>query len=98
MSTNEVRSNDAARNAGVARIDMKLELVLIPVSDIDSAKELYARIGWRLNADRSPSEDFRLVQFTPPGSWCSVHFHHCCRTPWQDACSYALKSRGDEGL
>lgn len=98
MSTNEVRSDDAARNAGVARIDMKLELVVIPVSDIDRAKEFYARIGWRLNADRSPSEDFRLVQFTPPGSWCSVHLHHCCRAPWKDACSYALKSRGDEGL
>jgi predicted enzyme related to lactoylglutathione lyase len=53
---------------------MKLEVVVIPVSDIDRAKEFYERIGWRLNADRSPREDFRLVQFTPPGSWCSVHF------------------------
>jgi catechol 2,3-dioxygenase-like lactoylglutathione lyase family enzyme len=53
---------------------MKLEVVVIPVSDIDRAKEFYERIGWRLNADRSPSEDFRLVQFTPPGSSCSVHF------------------------
>ena len=74
MSTNEVRSNDAARNAGAARVDMKLEVVVIPVSDVDRAKEFYERIGWRLNADRSPSEDFRLVQFTPPGSWCSIHF------------------------
>jgi catechol 2,3-dioxygenase-like lactoylglutathione lyase family enzyme len=74
MSTNEVRSSDAARNAGVARIDMKLEVVVIPVSDVDRAKEFYERIGWRLNADRSTGEDFRLVQFTPPGSWCSVHF------------------------
>jgi catechol 2,3-dioxygenase-like lactoylglutathione lyase family enzyme len=53
---------------------MKLEVVVLPVSDVDRAKEFYERIGWRLNADRSPSEDFRLVQFTPPGSWCSVHF------------------------
>jgi catechol 2,3-dioxygenase-like lactoylglutathione lyase family enzyme len=74
MSTNEVRSNDAARNAGVARIDMKLEVVVIPVSDVDRAKEFYERIGWRLNIDRSAGEDFRLVQFTPPGSCCSVHF------------------------
>jgi catechol 2,3-dioxygenase-like lactoylglutathione lyase family enzyme len=74
MSTNEVRSNDAARNAGVARIDMKLEVVVIPVSDIDRAKEFYERIGWRLNVDRSAGGDFRLVQFTPPGSCCSVHF------------------------
>jgi catechol 2,3-dioxygenase-like lactoylglutathione lyase family enzyme len=74
MSTNEVRSNDAARDAGVARIDMKLEVVVIPVSDVDRAKEFYERIGWRLNIDRSAGEDFRLVQFTPPGSCCSVHF------------------------
>jgi catechol 2,3-dioxygenase-like lactoylglutathione lyase family enzyme len=74
MSTNEVHNNDAARNAGVARIDMKLEVVVIPVSDVDRAKAFYERIGWRLNIDRSAGEDFRLVQFTPPGSCCSVHF------------------------
>jgi catechol 2,3-dioxygenase-like lactoylglutathione lyase family enzyme len=74
MSTNEIRGNDAARNAGVARIDMKLEVVIIPVSDVDRAKEFYERIGWRLNIDRSAGEDFRLVQFTPPSSCCSVQF------------------------
>ncbi len=74
MSANEVRRNDAARNAGAARIDMKLEVVIMPVSDVDRAKEFYERIGWRLNFDRSIGEDFRLVQFTPPGSWCSVQF------------------------
>jgi catechol 2,3-dioxygenase-like lactoylglutathione lyase family enzyme len=74
MSTNEVRDNDAARSAGVARIDMKLEVVVIPVSDVDRAKEFYERIGWQLNIDRTAGEDFRLVQFTPPGSCCSIHF------------------------
>jgi predicted enzyme related to lactoylglutathione lyase len=74
MSTTEVRRNAAARNPGVARIDMKLEVVVIPVSDVDRAKGFYERIGWRLNVDRSAGEDFRLVQFTPPGSGCSVHF------------------------
>ena len=74
MSTNEVHSNDAAGNAGVARIDMKLEVVVIPVSDVERSKEFYGRIGWRLDIDRSAGEDFRLVQFTPPGSRCSVHF------------------------
>jgi len=74
MSTNKVRNNDAARNAGPAKIDMKLEVIVIPVSDVDRAKEFYERIGWRCDADRSTGEDFRLVQFTPPGSWCSVHF------------------------
>jgi catechol 2,3-dioxygenase-like lactoylglutathione lyase family enzyme len=71
MSTNEVWNCDAVRNAGVAKIDMKLEVVVIPVSDVDRAKEFYQRIGWRLDADRSTGEDLRLVQFTPPGSWGS---------------------------
>ena len=64
LSTSEVR----------ARIDMKLEVVVIPVSDVDRAKAFYERIGWRFNFDRSAGEDSRLVQFTPPGSCCSVHF------------------------
>jgi catechol 2,3-dioxygenase-like lactoylglutathione lyase family enzyme len=74
MSTNEVRGRDPAGKAGVAKIDLKLEVVVIPVSDVDRAKEFYQRIGWRLNIDRSAGDDFRLVQFTPPGSCCSVHF------------------------
>lgn len=74
MRTNEVNTSDAARIAGIAKIDMKLEVVVIPVSDVDRAKEFYERIGWRLDIDRSSGEDFRLVQFTPPGSSCSVHF------------------------
>ncbi len=72
--TYEVRANDAASQAAAARIEMKLEVVIIPVSDVDRAKEFYQRIGWRLNIDRSAGQDFRLVQFTPPGSCCSVHF------------------------
>jgi catechol 2,3-dioxygenase-like lactoylglutathione lyase family enzyme len=74
MSNDEVRSNEAAGSASAAKVDMKLEVVVIPVSDIDRARQFYERIGWRLNVDRSAGEDFRLVQFTPPGSWCSVHF------------------------
>jgi catechol 2,3-dioxygenase-like lactoylglutathione lyase family enzyme len=74
VSINEVRSNDTARNAGVARVEMKLEVIVIPVSDVERSKEFYGRIGWRLEVERSAGEDFRLVQFTPPGSCCSVHF------------------------
>ena len=70
MSTNEVRSNDAT----VARVDMKFEVVVIPVSDVDSAKEFYGRLGWRLDADYANGDDFRVIQFTPPGSGCSVIF------------------------
>jgi catechol 2,3-dioxygenase-like lactoylglutathione lyase family enzyme len=53
--------------------DMKLEVIVIPVSDVDRARDFYARLGWRLDADVT-RDDFRLVQFTPPGSGCSVQF------------------------
>jgi catechol 2,3-dioxygenase-like lactoylglutathione lyase family enzyme len=66
----EKRSNDARD----ARVDMKLEIVVIPVSDVDRAKEFYGRLGWRLDADFAAGDDFRVIQFTPPGSGCSVIF------------------------
>src|SRR5207253_8555357 len=53
---------------------MKLEVVIISVSDVDRAKEFYARLGWRLDADFTAGDDWRGVQFTPPGSGCSVIF------------------------
>jgi len=56
------------------RLDMKLEVVVIPVSDVDRAKGFYARLGWRLDADIVVGDAFRVVQFTPPGSSCSIHF------------------------
>src|SRR2546423_9530143 len=54
--------------------DMKFEIVVIPVSDLDRAKEFYRRLGWRLDADFASGDDFRVIQFTPPGSGCSVIF------------------------
>ena len=74
MSTNEVPSRDATRDASVARVDMKLEAVVIPVADVDRAKEFYEKLGWRLDADFPFDNGFRVVQFTPPGSGCSVQF------------------------
>jgi catechol 2,3-dioxygenase-like lactoylglutathione lyase family enzyme len=58
----------------VAKIDMKLEVVVIPVSDVDRAKEFYARLGWRFDREFRFANGLRAVQFTPPGSGCSVHF------------------------
>ena len=72
MSTTEVRTDDATSVARVGRFDMKLEIVVIPVSDVDRAKEFYGRLGWRLDADFAGGDDFRVMQFTPPGSGCSV--------------------------
>src|SRR5271155_3508124 len=57
-----------------SEIDMKFEIVVIPVSDVDRAKEFYAKLGWRLDADFDNGKDFRVTQFTPPGSGCSVIF------------------------
>jgi catechol 2,3-dioxygenase-like lactoylglutathione lyase family enzyme len=74
MSTADVRSDDGTNNASAARVDMKFEIVVIPVSDVDRAKEFYARLGWRLDADYDNGKDFRVLQFTPPGSGCSVIF------------------------
>ena len=67
----DVQTNDAA---GEARVDTKFEIVVIPVSDVDRAREFYARLGWRLDADYDNGKDFRVIQFTPPGSGCSVIF------------------------
>jgi catechol 2,3-dioxygenase-like lactoylglutathione lyase family enzyme len=69
MSTSEDRGTEAS----AGRVDMKLEVLVIPVSDIDRTKEFYGRLGWRLDADFA-GEVFRLIQFTPPGSGCSVQF------------------------
>src|ERR1700747_1534739 len=57
---------------GAARVDMKFEVSLIPVSDVERAKEFYTRLGWRLDDDIVMGNDFRVVQFTPPGSGCSI--------------------------
>jgi catechol 2,3-dioxygenase-like lactoylglutathione lyase family enzyme len=70
MSTNAVRRIDTK----VAPVDMKFEIVVIPVSDIDRAKQFYAKLGWRLDADFDNGKDFRVIQFTPPGSGCSAIF------------------------
>src|SRR5215469_12843544 len=57
-----------------AKLDTKLEVIVIPVSDVDRAKEFYGRLGWRLDADYDNGSDFRVIQFTPPGSGCSIIF------------------------
>jgi catechol 2,3-dioxygenase-like lactoylglutathione lyase family enzyme len=72
MSTTETRADETG-DASVRRADMKLETVVIPVSDVDRAKEFYVRLGWRLDADIAGGA-LRLLQFTPPGSGCSIQF------------------------
>jgi catechol 2,3-dioxygenase-like lactoylglutathione lyase family enzyme len=70
----EVHSNMKPNRQSLARIDLKLEAIVIPVSDVDRAKDFYGSLGWRLDADFPFDNGFRVVQFTPPGSGCSVQF------------------------
>jgi catechol 2,3-dioxygenase-like lactoylglutathione lyase family enzyme len=74
MSTNDASKNEETKSGSVAELDMKLEVVVIPVSEVDRAKKFYSRLGWRLDADRAAGDNFRLVQFTPPGSGGSIQF------------------------
>jgi catechol 2,3-dioxygenase-like lactoylglutathione lyase family enzyme len=73
MSTTAIPRQAATNDASVARVDMKLEVVVLPVSDVDRAKAFYGGLGWRLDADFSAGGG-RVVQFTPPGSECSIQF------------------------
>jgi catechol 2,3-dioxygenase-like lactoylglutathione lyase family enzyme len=70
----QVSKQDATQTPTPAAVDLKLEVVTIPVSDVDRAKRFYASLGWRLDADFATGEDWRVVQLTPPGSACSVIF------------------------
>jgi catechol 2,3-dioxygenase-like lactoylglutathione lyase family enzyme len=74
MSTLSATNNEPVSGASAAKVDMKFEVIVIPVSDVDRAKEFYGRLGWRLDADYDNGKDFRVIQFTPPGSGCSVIF------------------------
>ncbi|HTA05942.1 MAG TPA: VOC family protein [Solirubrobacteraceae bacterium] len=67
----------SGENAGTPPVkagEFKLEVVVIPVSDVDQAKQFYESLGWKLDADVAPSADYRIVEFTPPGSGCSIQF------------------------
>src|SRR5438876_8123463 len=72
MSATE--AHDMSSDTSIGKVDMKLENQVIPVSDVDRAKEFYERVGWRLDDDAAPLEGLRIVQFTPPGSGTSVTF------------------------
>ena len=74
MSSTQVRGETATEAPRAQGGDMKLEVVVIPVADVDRAKRFYGGLGWRLDADFVVGDEFRVVQFTPPGSPCSIHF------------------------
>jgi catechol 2,3-dioxygenase-like lactoylglutathione lyase family enzyme len=73
MSSTQTINEDANHVATATTVDLKLEVVVIPVSDVDRAKSFYQRLGWRLDADLVSGDGSRVVQLTPPGSPCSIH-------------------------
>ena len=74
MSSTQTGNEHITQIPTAAKADLKLEVVVLPVSDVDRAKRFYASLGWRLDADFAFDNGFRVVQFTPPGSACSVQF------------------------
>ena len=74
MSSTQARSDAGIDSPRTATGDMKLEVVVIPVSDVDRARRFYDSLGWRLDADIAAGDDFRIVQLTAPGSGCSIQF------------------------
>jgi catechol 2,3-dioxygenase-like lactoylglutathione lyase family enzyme len=74
MRNMQVHSAAELAKGEVHSVDAKLEVVVIPVSDVDRSKNFYGHLGWRLDADFVVGDSFRVVQFTPPGSACAIHF------------------------
>jgi catechol 2,3-dioxygenase-like lactoylglutathione lyase family enzyme len=74
MSGTQLGSESETQESGARAVPMRLEVVTVPVADVDRAKRFYQGLGWRLDADIASGDSFRVVQFTPPLSQCSIHF------------------------
>jgi len=74
MSTTGVGTDTSRKPPELGTVDMGLEVVTLPVADVDRSKRFYEGLGWRLDADIVRGDDFRVIQFTPPHSQCSIHF------------------------
>ena len=72
--TQTIQDVESSTGLSATKVDLKFEIVVIPVSDVDRAKEFYSNLGWRLDIDAGNGKDYRIVQFTPPGSACSIIF------------------------
>jgi catechol 2,3-dioxygenase-like lactoylglutathione lyase family enzyme len=74
MAASSAINNEPVISASASRVEMKFEVIVIPVADVDRSKAFYTKLGWRLDADFPFDNGFRVVQFTPPGSGCSLQF------------------------
>src|SRR5262245_33089005 len=73
MDSLKMSNQPAKQDLDGATLDTKIEVIVVPVSDVDRAKRFYENLGWRVDADFANGDDIRVVQFTPPGSQCSIH-------------------------
>jgi catechol 2,3-dioxygenase-like lactoylglutathione lyase family enzyme len=69
-----IQMNRHKSDSSVSKVPMNLEVHVIPVHDVERSKQFYRQLGWRLDEDLAPAKNVRIVQFTPPGSGCSVTF------------------------
>ena len=74
MSSAQLSDDTTTTASGAAAVHMRFEVAVLPVADVDRAKAFYQRLGWRFDVDRTVDEDYRVVQFTPPGSPASIQF------------------------
>jgi len=74
MNQTATSTKQQKSDASTTRVTMNVEVDVIPVSDVERSKQFYQLLGWRLDADDAPAKDVRIVQFTPPGSGCSITF------------------------
>jgi catechol 2,3-dioxygenase-like lactoylglutathione lyase family enzyme len=74
MAGSTLRTETTAKSLEASAFDMKLEVIVLPVSDVDRSKQFYGALGWRLDIDFKVKDGYRVIQFTPPGSKCSVIF------------------------
>jgi len=74
MDTTQVKNETTIRTSTAQPAEMKIEVMVVPVSDVDRAKHFYAALGWRLDMDITGDDEYRVIQFTPPGSSCSIIF------------------------
>jgi predicted enzyme related to lactoylglutathione lyase len=74
MSKPQMQTNTATKTTSALSVQMSIEVIVIPVTDVDRAKRFYSNLGWRLDLDATANEQYRVIQFTPPGSSCSVIF------------------------
>src|SRR4051812_28013148 len=95
VSTTDVGSAASTEAVDLSPIDMKLEVVQLPVADIDRAKRFYESLGWRFDIDLAVSEDFRIVQMTPPHSECSIQFGRGRTTAEPGSCQGLILVVGD---